>query len=108
MIRHIVLWKFKDEAGGKTKDENLRMIRSILDELPAKISDIRQFEVGINITKDTAAYDLALISAFDDEDALRRYQAHPEHQKLVDALRKVRESRVIADFPILDKSGRLI
>lgn len=100
MIRHIVLWKFKQEADGKTKRENLQLVKEIIEGLPSKIPEIRQLEVGMNITADSAAYDLALISTFDDESALARYQAHPEHKKLVEALRKVRESRVVADFVV--------
>lgn len=31
MIRHIVMWKFKEMAEGATKAENLRKVKSLLE-----------------------------------------------------------------------------
>ena len=37
MIRHIVMWKFKEMAEGATKAENLRKVKSLLEALPDTI-----------------------------------------------------------------------
>ncbi|MBR3290193.1 MAG: Dabb family protein, partial [Clostridia bacterium] len=37
MIRHIVMFKFKEEADGRTKAENVAITKSMLDALPGKI-----------------------------------------------------------------------
>ena len=35
MIRHIVMFRFKEEAMGKSKKENVEATRAMLDALPA-------------------------------------------------------------------------
>ena len=42
MIRHVVVWKFKEE----NKEHNIRIVREKLEELPEIIFDIDKFEVG--------------------------------------------------------------
>lgn len=53
MIRHVVVWKFKEE----NKEHNIRIVREKLEELPEIIFDIDKFEVGRAVRGD---YDLAL------------------------------------------------
>lgn len=36
MIKHIVMWKFKENAEGCTKDENIAKIKAMLEALPEK------------------------------------------------------------------------
>ena len=45
MIKHIVMWKFKDEAEGLTKTENIQKVKSMLEALPQKIDFIREMHV---------------------------------------------------------------
>lgn len=98
MLYHIVMWKFKETAGGASKQENLSKAKSMLDALPPLISEIEAFEVGIDILHTEASYDLVLRSAFAGLDALKSYQVHPEHLKVVEFLRSVHESRIIVDY----------
>ena len=44
------------------------------------------------------AYDAVLISTFEDADALARYKVHPEHVKVSNYCKKIRDSRVFVDF----------
>ena len=37
MIKHIVMWKLKDEAEGNSKDENAKIIKNSLEDLKGKI-----------------------------------------------------------------------
>ena len=47
MIKHIVMWKFKDFAEGATRQENLLKVKSMLEALPEKIDFIREMHVEI-------------------------------------------------------------
>ena len=98
MLKHIVMWKFKEAAEGATKEENLRKAKSLLDALPPTIPQIKTFEVGIDTLHSDTSYDLVLISGFDDEASLVTYQKHPEHVAVVEFLRNVQADKIVVDF----------
>jgi hypothetical protein len=98
LIKHIVLFKFKDFAKGAHKAENVRIFNSQLEALEDLVDEIRIFEVGINFADSDVAYDLALYSEFESKEDLYSYQRHPEHLKVADMVKKVCEARVVADY----------
>ena len=98
MIKHVVMFKIKDLAEGSNKEENIQKIKSSLEALPTMIHEIKLFEVGINLTNSSFAYDLVLNSAFESEEDLFSYQGHPEHVKVADFVGKVCESRTVVDY----------
>jgi len=58
MIKHIVMWRFKKEAEGKTKEENIQIIKKDLEALKGVIPQINELEVGVNINEESpTAYD---------------------------------------------------
>ena len=79
MIRHIVMWQLKDEAEGKSKQENAAIIKKSLEALE------NNFDVVLNCT-------------LDDLDALSAYQVNPDHQKVVAYIVKVVSARVCVDY----------
>ena len=60
MIKHIVMWKLKDEAEGNSKAENAKIIKNSLEYLKGKINEIVNIEVGIDVNKSEQAYDVVL------------------------------------------------
>jgi hypothetical protein len=42
MVKHIVMWKFRDIAEGKSKDENISIATDMLYSLVGKISEIKK------------------------------------------------------------------
>ena len=47
MIKHIVMWKFKEEAEGKSRAENIAIVKADLEALKGVIPQITDdFEVG--------------------------------------------------------------
>ena len=100
MVKHIVMWKFKDFAEGKTKKENIGYIKTKIEELPKAIKEIKFIEVGANINADSA-YDAILYSEFETTEDLEFYQNHPEHKKISEYVGKVREGRAVGDYIVL-------
>jgi len=100
MIKHIVIFKLKDQAEGCTKEENAVKIKSILDSLPGKIEQIRDYEVGIDINKSERAFDIALYSSFDSLEDLQIYAKHPAHLEVVDFIMKVRIEGKVVDYEV--------
>lgn len=93
MITHIVLFKLK-EADPQIAAE----MRRRLLELPARIPEIRHFEVGLNVVESPRAYDVALYSRFDSLETLQIYQDHPAHREVVAYIQSVTSSIVAADY----------
>ena len=100
MIRHIVLFKLKDEISDKDKDEVLNVLMTNLTNLKNKINEIKFFEVGINIAKSPNSYDIALNSEFKTMADLEKYRVHPEHLKIVELINNYCDMRVAADYKI--------
>jgi hypothetical protein len=98
MLKHIVMWRLKESAEGRTKAENATYMKEILDLLPYKIKEIKCLEVGFNVLNTPASYDLVLIVDFANLLDLQAYQAHPEHVKVADYILKVRETRAVVDY----------
>lgn len=94
MIRHIVLFKFKDEIGQKKKEELIQGLKG----LKSKIQLVKELEVGVDIGGKPNSYDIALNSLFETFDDLEDYAVHPEHVKVVDLVRDICESHVKVDF----------
>lgn len=100
MIKHIVLWRFKEEAEGHTRTENLVRAKSLLEALPDTIPGIGAFELGLNIDTTADAADLVLNSEFASLRELKAYQAHPDHQRVVEFLGKVKSEKRVIDYEV--------
>lgn len=98
MIKHIVMWKFKDFAEGATREENLLKVKTMLEALPGKIDFIREMHVEMNVNPKEGMYDAVLISAFDTVEDVNRYRVHPEHKKISSFVALVREGRASVDY----------
>ena len=100
MIKHIVMFRIKESALGRSKNENLQELKILLESLQEKIPVVKCMEVGINVGKSASASDIALYSEFDDIQALENYRIHPEHVKVVDYIDKVCSERRVADYEV--------
>ena len=102
MIKHIVMWKFKSFAQGRTKKENIELVRSMLTDLSGS-SDfemIKSFEFHTNANMKEGMYDALIEMTFDSFDDLDKYRNHPKHRALSAYVSLVRESRAAVDYEI--------
>lgn len=97
MIKHIVMWKLKDEAHGNDKTENARLIKEKLENLNGKIEGLIKLEVGIDILGG-GNYDVVLYSELHEIEDLDTYQNHPLHQAVLPFIREAVSSRVAVDY----------
>ncbi|MHB9946942.1 stress responsive protein [Clostridium botulinum] len=98
MIKHIVMWKLKEFAEGKSKLENANIIKINLEDLKHRIDEVKLIEVGVNINNSQQAYDVVLYSEFENLDDLNLYQNHPDHVKVGEFINKVKEDRIVTDY----------
>ncbi len=100
MIRHVVMWKLKENGEGRTKQENMEWIREHLYALLPVLPEIKRMEIGFDITGSDMSMDLMLLTEFDTVETMKRYAEHPEHLKVSAYVRKVIETRVVLDCEI--------
>ena len=98
MIKHIVMWKFKDFAEGATKEENILKVKSMLEALPEKIDYIREMHVEINVNPKGGMYDAILFSTFDTLEDVENYKVHPDHKKISEFVSRIRTDRASVDY----------
>ena len=97
MLHHIVTWKLAatDEA---TKAEHTQQIIDALSALPAKIPEIKSFEVGRNIIETPKSWDIGLTATFDDVAGHDAYQVHPDHKAAGALVSSLASDRTTIDF----------
>ncbi len=99
MIRHIVMFRFKEEADGKSCEENVLATKAMLDALPEKIPQILRSETFINAEgANPENAHLILISEFESFKTLEEYLVHPDHKAVGAFMRPLRESRAGIDL----------
>lgn len=104
MIRHVVMWKLKDEAEGASKEKNAEKMKLILEGLKVNIEEIKNVEVGINISDDDeevgSPYDVVLISDFETDLDYTMYTRNAHHKKAVKFINSVVEERHFVDYKV--------
>lgn len=104
MIRHVVMWKLKDEAEGASREKNAEKMKLILEGLKINIEEIKNVEVGINISEEDAEagrpYDVVLISDFETELDYTMYTRNEHHKKAVKFINSVIEDRNFVDYRV--------
>ena len=94
MINHVVVIKFKPDA----RDEEIDDLEKGLDDLPNQIIEIQAFEFGRDLIHSERSYDFALVSLFANLEALKRYQEHPAHLKILQKINRMAEDILAVDF----------
>jgi len=100
MIKHIVVWKLKDEAHGNKKEINAGIIKEKLESLNRKIDGLIKLEVGFDFSQTADSFDLVLYSEFKTKKDLADYQIHPLHQEIVPFIREAKSERRLIDYEI--------
>ncbi len=100
MLKHIVMWRYKDGAEGKSPLEHAQWMKQNLEALVGVVPEILGLEYGIDQMSTPASYHGVLTVVVEDAEALKRYANHPEHLKIVDYASRVTESRVVVDYTL--------
>lgn len=100
MIKHIVFWKMKPEAEGRSATENATLMVEKLRSLKGLVPQVVEIEAGVDFCRTDAAWDVALCSSFNTRADLDAYQVHPEHLKVVEFVRSVVAARSVVDYEI--------
>ena len=96
MVKHIVMFDFKNE----NKKENLEKAKTMLEALLESIPSLKAMEVGINFSQEERAMDLSLYSTFEDHAGLEAYAIHPAHLEVVRFIKSVATASKVSDYTV--------
>ena len=95
MIRHIVMFKIKDEY----RSEIPQLVKNFYG-MKGKIEGMVDLEAGADFLGSERSYDLALVTLFADRAAFDAYQTHPAHLPVKKRMHEVRSGSVACDFEV--------
>ena len=84
MVRHVILWKIKDEYADK-KNEIRKGIKEGLEGLLGKVPGLVAVKVNIDGRLDSSTCDVMLDSTLESPEALKAYAVHPAHVAVADS-----------------------
>ncbi len=93
MIKHIVLWKFKEN----TENEREVFLERLL-ALNGVIPEIKNAEIKRNVNMNGDNYDAMLISTFDSIENMEKYKVDPRHLEVSSLCKAIRISRASIDY----------
>ena len=95
MIRHIVMFKIKDEY----KAEIPQLVKNFYG-MKGRIEGMLELEAGADVLRSERSYDLALVTLFDSMESFRAYQTHPVHLPVRKRMHEVRSASVACDYEV--------
>ncbi len=96
MVRHIVMWKFKNGVDERDRLEMKRRLEALLGVVPT----LRKIEVGLDVSGKPAAMDMVLCTEFQTLEDLQAYAVHPEHRKVVEFVKPLVSDRAVVDYEV--------
>lgn len=100
MVKHVILWKLREEYSGAEIDRIKKGIKEGLEGLMGQIPGMIAISV---ITEPLASSncDVMLDSAFESEEALRGYSTHPAHVAVAnEKVRPFTATRICMDYSV--------
>jgi hypothetical protein len=95
MLRHVVCYRWRDDATAAQKEE----VRAGLGALPAQIPEIASYYVGHDAGIRDTSWDFAVVAEFASRDDFLAYTAHPAHVAVIDErIAPIVEERVSVQF----------
>ena len=96
MLRHVVLFKFKDDA----TPEQIKQVENAFRKLPSQIEEIEDFEWGTNNSPENLNQGLThcFFLSFESEKDRDIYLPHPAHKEFGALLRPYLDKVVVVDY----------
>lgn len=96
MLRHVVLFKFKDESS----EADIKKVEEAFMGLPSKIDAIKDFEWGTNNSPENLAqgFTHCFFVTFADEAGRAEYLPHPDHKAFGEVLGPHLDKVLVIDY----------
>ena len=96
MLKHIVMMKLKRDDG--RFQEHVSKLEKMLNDLKTVIPSLKKMEVGLNTSARPSAYDIVLVSEFEDDEGLEKYRIHPKHIEVLDFIKVIVDDAKVVDY----------
>ncbi|MBR5539723.1 MAG: Dabb family protein [Clostridia bacterium] len=97
MVRHVIVWSFKDELSAEEKAAAAKKIKTELEALVGVVPGLKELTVITN-PMDSSNVDLMLDSTIDTPENYDVYKVHPAHVAAATYVRSVVQSRSCMDY----------
>lgn len=97
MVHHIVLWNFVSTLSAEEKKLAAQKMKELLEPIAALVEGTVSLQV-VTEGLSSSNKEVALISVFQTEEALKNYQVHPAHVKAGEYIRSVTCDRACMDY----------
>ena len=96
MLRHVVLFKFKDTSSAESIDS----IETAFRTLPEKIKEIKDFEWGTDVSVENLqqGFTHCFFVSFENEAGREVYLPHPDHQAFVNLASPHIDKVLVVDY----------
>lgn len=96
LLRHIVLFKFKDDA----EKTDIEKVENAFRDLPNHIAEIKDFEWGTNNSPEELeqGFTHCFFVSFENEAGRAVYLPHPKHQEFVEILKPTLDKVLVFDY----------
>ncbi len=84
MVRHVILWKLKEELSTEEKEAIKKSAKEQLEGLYGTVPSIVSIAVHVSPLPSSSC-DMMLDSLFENEEGLAEYSAHPAHVAVANA-----------------------
>ncbi len=79
MVKHIILWKLKDELSEAEKEAVKKAAKEGLENLVGKVPGLIECKLNIDGRLESSNADMMLDSTLESPEALKGYAVHPDH-----------------------------
>ena len=101
MVKHIILWKLRDDLSSAEKETVKQGIKAGLEGLKGQVPGLIDIHVYVDGRLDSSNADVMLDSTLESPEALRGYAVHPAHVAVADSkVRPFTAVRTCLDFEI--------
>lgn len=97
MVKHMILWKLKEEISAGERAERIAEAKARLESLVGKVPGLLFLTVHTGALPSSTA-DMMLDSTFTDEETLAAYQKNPLHVEAATYVRSIVGQRLCLDF----------
>lgn len=98
MVKHIVMFRFMENAEGRTKAENVEIAKNMLVKLQGVVPTLVSSKISVNNGTNPTNYDLVLEADYNSYEDLAEYIVHPAHKAVGEFMKKVRLDRACVDY----------
>lgn len=93
MMTHVVFFRLKPEHRERAAELAERLV-----SMRGKITELREIEAGVDVARSERAWDVALITRFDDAAGLAVYRDHPVHLDVLAFVHEVCGETAVVDY----------